>query len=417
MIPSLLRRAGAFRWYWVGQSVSLFGDQITTVALPLVAVLFLHATPADMGYLVAAAWLPYLLFALQAGALVDRHGHRRLVMIGADLGRAALLLTVPAAAALHQLTLIQVFAVIFLNGMLSVFFNVSSATLFVSMVRREDYVSGQSLLAGSRAFSFVGGPAVAGFLVQAFSGPIALVVDAASFLFSALTLGRIRPAEPPAARPQPGHFMSGMRFILGTPTMRSSLAATATINLFQLSYSALAILYLVRYLHISAGLLGVILGIGSIGGLVGSVVAGRLGRRIGVGPAYLAGCVIFTAPLVLTPLAGGPQALIMAMLLAAGFGAGFGVMVLDINVGAIFAALIPNRLRSRVSGAYTVVNYGVRPIGSVLGGVVASAIGVRQTLFIVTIAAMGGVLFLLPSPLRRMRDLPGPLESGQAAAV
>jgi MFS family permease len=267
--------------------------------------------------------------------------------------------------------------------------------------------SGQSLLAGSRAFSFVGGPAVAGFLVQAFSGPIALVVDAASFLFSALTLGRIRPAEPPAARPQPGHFMSGMRFILGTPTMRSSLAATATINLFQLSYSALAILYLVRYLHISAGLLGVILGIGSIGGLVGSVVAGRLGRRIGVGPAYLAGCVIFTAPLVLTPLAGGPQALIMAMLLAAGFGAGFGVMVLDINVGAIFAALIPNRLRSRVSGAYTVVNYGVRPIGSVLGGVVASAIGVRQTLFIVTIAAMGGVLFLLPSPLRRMRDRVG----------
>lgn len=406
MIPQLLRRPGPFRWYWIGQSVSLFGDQITNVALPLVAVLFLHATPAEMGYLVAAAWLPYLLFALQAGALVDRYGHRRLVMIAADLGRAALLLTVPAAAALHQLTLVQVFAVIFLNGTLSTFFNVSMATLFVSMVEREDYVSGQSLLAGSRAFSFVGGPAVAGFLVQAFSGPIALVLDAASFVVSALTLSSIRPAEPPAARPQPGHLMSGVRFILRTPVMRSSLAATATINLFQLSYSALAILYIVRYLHISAGLLGVILGIGSVGGLVGSVVAGRLGRRIGVGPAYLAGCMIFTAPLILTPLAGGPQALVVAMLLAAGFGAGLGVMVLDINVGAIFAALIPNTLRSRVAGAYTVVNYGVRPLGSVAGGLLASAIGVRPTLFIVTIAAVAGALFLLPSPIPGLRELP-----------
>jgi len=201
VIPSLLRRPGAFRWFWLGQAVSLFGDQITTVALPLVAVLFLHATAADMGYLVAAAWLPYLLFALQAGALVDRYGHRRLVMIGADLGRAVLLLTVPVAAALHHLVLVQVFVVIFLNGTLSAFFNVSAVTLLVSMLDREDYLAGHSLVAGSRAFSFVGGPAVAGILVQAFSGPLALVIDAASFLFSAFTLGRIRPVEPPAALP------------------------------------------------------------------------------------------------------------------------------------------------------------------------------------------------------------------------
>ena len=196
MIPQLLRRAGAFRWYWVGQTVSLFGDQITYVAVPLVAVLYLHASPAEMGYLVAAAWLPYLLFALQAGALVDRYGHRRLIMIGADLGRALLLLTVPAAAALHHLALLQLYAVIFLSGTLSTFFNVSMATLFVSMLEREDYLHGQSLLNGSRAFSFVGGPAVAGTLVQAFSGPVALVVDAFSFLVSALCLGRIRPVEP-----------------------------------------------------------------------------------------------------------------------------------------------------------------------------------------------------------------------------
>ena len=408
MIPQLLRRAGAFRWYWVGQTVSLFGDQITYVAVPLVAVLYLHASPAEMGYLVAAAWLPYLLFALQAGALVDRYGHRRLIMIGADLGRALLLLTVPAAAALHHLALLQLYAVIFLSGTLSTFFNVSMATLFVSMLEREDYLHGQSLLNGSRAFSFVGGPAVAGALVQAFSGPVALVVDAFSFLVSALCLGRIRPVEPAIGERRPGHFLEGVRFIAGSPVMRGSLGATATINLFQLSYSALAILYVVRYLHIGPGLLGAILSGGAVGGLLGSVLAGRLGRRLGVGPAYTLGCVIFTAPLVLTPLAGGPQALVVAMLLGAALGSSLGVMVLDINVGAIFAALIPNTLRSRVSGAYTVVNYGVRPVGSVLGGLAASFFGVRPTLFVVTIAAMAGVLFLLPSPIPRMRELPEP---------
>ena len=194
--------------------------------------------------------------------------------------------------------------------------------------------------------------------------------------------------------------------------MRSSLAATATINLFQLSYSALAILYAVRYLHVSPGLLGAILSGGAVGGLLGSLWAGRLGRRVGVGPAYALGCVLFTAPLVLTPLAGGPQAVVVAMLLAAALGSSVGVMVLDINVGAIFAALIPNTLRSRVAGAYTVVNYGVRPVGSVLGGLAASAIGVRQTLFVVTLAAIAGVLFLLPSPILHMRELPEPALPG-----
>jgi len=190
--------------------------------------------------------------------------------------------------------------------------------------------------------------------------------------------------------------------------MRGSLAATTTINLFQLSYSALAVLYVVRYLHIGPGLLGAILSGGAVGGLLGSVLAGRLGRRLGVGPAYTLGCLIFTAPLVLTPLAGGPQVLVVAMLLGAALGSSLGVMVLDSNVGAIFAALIPNTLRSRVSGAYTVVNYGVRPVGSVLGGLAASFFGVRPTLFVVTIAAMAGVLFLLPSPIPRMRELPEP---------
>jgi MFS family permease len=406
VIPSLLRRPGPFRWFWIGQTISLFGDQITLIALPLVAVLLLHAAPAEMGFIVAAAWLPFLLCALPAGAWVDRMRRRRRLMIAADLGRAALLLTVPAAAALDALTLGQLYAVVFLTGLCSVFFGGAYQVLFVAMVPREDYVQGQSLLNGSRAFSFVGGPAVAGFLVQLFSGPVALVADAISFLASALVLSRISPPEPEPEKVERGHLLNGVRFILRSPVMRASLLATATINLFNLAYNALAILYAVRYLHIQPAVLGLIYGTGAIGGLAGSVLAGRLSRRVGIGPAYVAGCVLFTAPLVLVPLAGGPQPLVAAVLLVAGALAAMGVMVLDISAGAIFAALIPNTLRARVAGAYTVVNYGVRPIGSVIGGWLATTVGVRETLFVVTIGAVLGVLWLLPSPIPRMRELP-----------
>jgi predicted MFS family arabinose efflux permease len=149
-----------------------------------------------------------------------------------------------------------------------------------------------------------------------------------------------------------------------------------------------------------------------VGGLIGSVIAGRLSRRIGVGPAFLLGCIVFPAPLVLVPLAGGPMPIVLALLFAAQFGAGIGVMILDISIGAIFAALIPDHLRARVSGAYIVVNYGVRPVGSLLGGALGAAIGVRPTLLVVSICAVAGFLWLLPSPVPRMSTLPASAGSG-----
>lgn len=386
--------------------MSLLGDEITFVAMPLAAVIVLHAGPAAMGFLVAAAWLPYLLLGIPAGAWVDRRASKRRVMLVSDIGRAGLLLTIPAAAAAHALTITQLYVVIFLSGVFSVFFRVADQALFVAMVPRESFIEGQSLINGSRAFSFVGGPPIAGFLVQALSAPAALVADAASFLASAFSLLMIRPNEPPPEPVARGHLLSGVRFIARSPVLRASLAAATTINLFNLAYNALLILYVVRYLHVVPAVLGIVLGVGSVGSVVGSVVTGRLSRRIGIGPAFVIGCVLFTAPLVLVPLAAGQMPVILPLLGASGFLAGFGVMLLDISAGAITAALVPAPLRSRVSGAFTVVNYGVRPIGSILGGALASAIGVRETLFAVTVAAVAGVLWLLPSPLPRLRELP-----------
>jgi MFS family permease len=404
--PRLLGENRPFRTFFVGQAVSLVGDQVSLIALPLVGVLVLRATPAEMGYLTAAALLPNLLFSLHAGALVDRRGRRRQTMIAADLGRAALLATIPVAYGFGALTFAQLYAVGFLVGTLSVLFNVSSSTLFISLVPRERYVEATSLLNGSRALSFVGGPSLGGALVQLLSAPAALVADAASFVVSALSLSRIRPLEPPTEAAERGHLAAGIRYVTSSPIVRSSLLATATINLFNFAFFALFILYANRSLHVRPGTLGLVLGVGALGGVLGSLVTGRISRRIGIGPTFVLGCVLFPLPLLLVPLAGGPRWVVLGCLFLAEFGSGFGVMLLDISYGAISAALVPHRLRARASGAFMVVNYGVRPLGAFAGGMLGGAIGVRPTLWIAAAGAIAGFLWLLPSPLPALRVLP-----------
>jgi MFS family permease len=406
LVPPLLRENVQFRRFWSGQAVSLFGDQVTMIALPLVAVLALDADAAQMGYLVAAELAPNLLFSLHAGAWVDRRGRRRETMIGTDLARAALVGSIPLAYALDALTFAHLLVVGFLMGTMSVLFHVSYSTLFVSLVPRERYVEGGSVMHGTRAFSYVAGPSVGGLLVQALSAPVTLVVDACSYLVSALFLRRVEAVEPETEEAGRGHVAAGVRFILASPIVRAALGATATINFFNYVFFALFILYATRTLEIAAGTLGLVLGAGAVGGIIGSVATAAIGRRIGIGPAFALGCVLFPAPLLLVPLAEGPQPLVLALLFLAEFGSGVGLMVLDISVGAIFAAVIPNRMRSRVAGAYMVVNYGVRPVGALAGGALGSWIGLRETLWIATAGGLLGVLWLLGSPILGLRDLP-----------
>jgi MFS family permease len=404
-IPPLLREL-QFRRFWLGQTVSLFGDQVTLIALPLTAVLILDAGPAQMGYLVAAELAPALLFSLHAGAWIDRRGRRRQTMIATDLGRAALIATIPLAYAIDVLTMGHLYVVAFLTGTLVVIFQVSSASLFSTLVQRDQYVSASSLLYGSRAFSFVAGPSVGGVIVQVFKAPLALLIDAVSFLVSAMFLASIDPPEAAIDEAEGGHVAAGLRYIRRTPTIRAALSATATVNFFNFMFWALFILYVTESLGVEPGTLGLVLGAAAVGGVIGSILAGAVSRRIGLGPAFVFSCVLFTVPLVLVPLAGGPYPLVLAMLLTAEFLSSVGVMILDIAAGAIFAAHIPQHLRARVSGAYGFVNNGVRPLGSLAGGSLGAWIGLRPTLWIAAVGAILGVLWLLPSPLPRLRELP-----------
>jgi len=407
LVPPLLRDR-EFRRFWAGSTVSMFGDQVSSIAVPLTAVLVLHAGPASMGYLTALEWLPSLLLGLHAGAWVDGRGQRRRTMIACDLGRFCLLATVPVCWTLHVLTMWQLYAVICAAGTLSTVFGVADGTLFVSIVSPSQYLDGQSLIYGSRAMSFVAGPSAGGLLAQLLGAPLAIAADALSFLGSALCLSRISPAEPPAASDRRG-VTAGLRFIARSPELRASLIGGAVVNLFNLMFGALFTLYAIRTLHVSAGLLGLVLGCGAIGGVLGSMVTKRIAGRIGTGMAYVAGALLFTVPFALAPLAatvpghavGGP--LVLAMLFAAQFACGFGVMVLDISIGTIFAALIPDAVRSRVGGAFSAINYGTRPVGALLGGLLGTELGLLPALWIAVAGGVIGALLLVPTPVARFR--------------
>lgn len=406
MRPGGLFAGRDFRRLWASHTVSLFGDQVSTLALPLTAVLVLRAGPGAMGMLTAAGMLPSLLFSLYAGSWSDRHGRRRRTMLVTDLARAVLLCSVPVAALFGVLGLPQLYLVAFGVGALGVWFSVADASLFVAVVPTERYVAAQSAIHGSRAFSNLAGPSLGGILVQVLTAPFAVLVDAASFLVSAVALSGIRATEPPTEPARRGAVTAGLAYLRRSPVMRALLAATATVNLFNFMFIALFTLYATRQLGMRPGTLGVVLGAGAVGALLGSAVAGPLTRRLGVGPVLVLGTVLFPAPLLLVPLAAGPGPGAVGLVFGSEFGSGLGVMLLDIAIGAVMAATVPPRLRARVSGAYQAVNYGVRPLGSLLGGAAGSLLGLRPALWIATVGALAGVLFLVPSPVPRLRTLP-----------
>ncbi len=406
--PPLLRQP-EFLKLWAAQSISQLGDQVTLLALPLVAVLTLDASAAQMGFLVAAELLPHLFFSLLAGVWIERSHRRRHLMIVADLGRAALLASVPIAYAFDVLSFPQLYAVAFAVGTFAVMFDVSWSTLFVAVVPRRDVVDANSKMSLSRAVSFVTGPSIGGFLVQLLTAPVTLLVDAVSYLGSAIFLTRIRAQEPPVERNGDGIIRSlrdGFAFVLKDELIRPELLCVATINLFNFVFHAIFVLYATRELGVEPGLLGLILGAGAVGGIIGALIATRVERLIGIGPAFTLGAVLFPLPLILVPLASGSELRIAIMLGAAEFFCSVGVMILDVNAGSITFLRTPDRIRARTSGTFRFVNYGIRPIGALLGGALGTAIGLHTTLWIGVLGALAGVVFLVFSPIPRLREAP-----------
>ncbi|MET7647199.1 MFS transporter [Streptomyces sp. NPDC005426] len=414
-----LWRDRRFSRFWAGQSVSQVGDRITELALPLIAVGALNASANQVAWLTALIWTPNLL-AIVLGAWVDQQVRKRRLMILADLLRAAGMLSLPAAYLLGAVTLTQLYAVAILAGAAGVLFNTAYPPFFVRLVPRASYVDANSKLSASRSVSQVAGPAIGGALVQALTAPVAIVVDALTFLVSAVLIGRIAVEEPPVAATADAPSLlrrarEGLVFVVRHPVLRATLGCAATVNFFTfVAGSGLIVLFASRSLGLSAGVIGAALGVGATGALLGAVLAPVISRRLGVGRSIVVGAVLFPAPIAIAAAANGPLWLGAGALAASEFFSGFGVMLFDVNLNSLQASVIPDQLRSRVAGAYSTINYGVRPVGAVVGGALATLAGLRPTLLVAAVGGTLSVLWLLPSPVPRIRSL-APAPAGRAA--
>ena len=416
---ALLRRHPAFRNLWFGQTISVFGDQITMLALPLVAIVTLDSGALAVGVLAAAGWLPHLVLSLGVGEWIDRRASKRRALVWADVFRALALATIPLAYAFDALTYAQLLVIALVVGSFTVVFDTAYATFLPLVVPRDEVIEAQGRMSVSRSASYIGGPALGGLLVQLLGAPLALAADALSFVGSALFVSRAKVDEP-VPEPSEGTLRSrlavGLRFVFGHPLIRAGVLCTATINFFNLAFNAIVVLFMSKELGLSPGVIGIVFSAGAVGALAGALIAPRAGKRFGIGPTVIAGAVLFPAPLVVFALAGGPEWLVIGILIVTEALASFGVMLYDVNLNSLNLLATPWRLRGRQSGAARLVNYGVRPIGALAGGLLAEAIGLRGALLVGAIGAMGGVLFLLASPMPTTRQVEEPLDGGSSSS-
>lgn len=407
--PGLWRNQD-FLKLWAGQTVSELGSRVTRDGLPLAAVLTLGATPFQMGLLAAAGAAPVLLSGLIAGVWVDRL-RRRPILIAADIGRAVLLGSIPFAVVLGVFTIWQLYVVLALTGILTVLFDSAYVAYLPSLVERENVLEGNSKLALSGAAAEIAGPGAAGALIQALTAPVAILLDAISFLFSVLTLAIIQKPEPsPVAhldrRSVWREAAEGLRATWDNGLLRAFMLTGGTRGFFGSFWAALYALFAIRELGMGPAALGLTIAMGGVGDLLGAVVAGRLVKRYGVGPTLVTSFALSGAVGFLIPLAGGTVLLAVVMLMAAQLVGDMLRTVYEINETTIRQAVTPDRLLGRTNASLQLLAAGVGPLGALAAGGLGQWVGLRATL---GIAAMGGLLavgWLVRSPVRNLRVRP-----------
>jgi MFS family permease len=396
-----------FRALWGAETISQLGSQVTFLALPLVAILVLDESTFRVALLTSVEFLPFLLFTLPAGVWVDRLRRRPILILG-DLGRAVALLSVPVAHWLGVLTIWQLYVVGFVAGVCTVFFDVAYQSYLPALVGREQIVEGNAKLELSRSAASIGGPGLAGALVSALTAPVAVLVDAVSFLVSALLLGRIRAAEVVPARderrPLRTELLEGLRYVLTHSYQRGMVAAVALSNFFgQLVFSILLV-YAVRELGLSAATIGIVLAVGNLGTLAAALTAGRIGKRLGVGRTIVLAALLFAPGTLLIALA--PEGLAIPFITASMMIIGFGGILYNVTAISLIQAITPDRMLGRANASRRFVVWGVIPFGGLAGGALGSAIGLRAT---IAVGAVGGLLAVVPivlSPVRKVVTMP-----------
>jgi MFS family permease len=406
-VTSLWRHRDFMR-LWTGQTISQLGSQVTLLALPLAAILLFGATPLQVGVLGMLEYLPFLVLGLPVGVWVDRL-RRKPVLVIADVGRFAVLGSIPLAYSLDVLYLGHLYVAAFLTGIFTVFFDVAYAAYLPSLIDRARLVDGNSKLEISRSGAQLVGPGMAGVLVEALTAPVAILADAASYLGSVLFLLLIGkkepPVEPPEAPPRMlAQIREGLRYVLGHSQLRPIITCTALLNLASGLNFAVLLLFAVRSLDLSPGVIGAVLTLGNLGFLAGAFAAGRIGRRLGVGPTVIGAGVLIGIGYSIIPLATRSTAI--PLLMISGLVGSLGGVNYNVAARSLVQSMTTERMLGRTIATARFVVWGTIPLGSFFGGILGSRIGLRPTLWVSAGFALVAFVFPLLSPVRRLREMP-----------
>jgi MFS family permease len=402
-----LLRHRDFRLLWIGQGVSDIGTAVSTVVLPLVAVVYLHSSPFEVGLLAALEWLPWLLIGLPAGVWVDRSA-KRPILIQADVCRMLLIGSVPVAAAFGVLTIGHLLGVAFGTGVATVLFQVAYQSYLPTIVAPDDLAEGNAKLQGTQAAAGVAGPGVGGLLVQAFRAPFALVADAISYFVSVLALlgiaAREEPIERSASRSVRAEISEGARYVRSDPLLRTLTISPAIGNFFYAGFESIIVLFLVRSVHVAPGTVGLLVAVVGLGAVAGAALARPVSRWIGTSRTIWVGMAV-TSPFAL-----------MIPLTTRGAGLGFfvagqvivalGVLMYNVTIGGFRQRYCPPRILGRVVASMRFVLFGTTPLGSLVGGALASVLDIRTAMWVLVIGNLIPIAVLYFSPLSTMRDLP-----------
>jgi len=406
-----LWRRGDFLKLWAAQTVSDFGARIAREGIPYAAVLTVGANPIQMGVLAALGLGPSVVVGLTAGGLVDRSRRRR-VLIAADVIRAVVLTTIPIAALTHMLTMAELYVAAFIVGALSVLFDIADHAYLPSLVERDLLLDANGKFAVTESVAEMGGPALAGALAQVFTPALAVGVNAITYLVSAAFLAGIRQPEAPPRPASRTTLASDLRLGLAVamrePLVRGPFLANLVSSASGAAFATLYALFSLRVLHFPVAILGVVVAMGGVGALGGALAFNALSRAVGLGPATVVSGLVSALSALLIPFAQGGLALSLAMMVAAQLiGDSFGVAML-IGTKSLQQAVLPGEALGRAGAAMRAASGALGVIGALAAGFAAMWIGVRSTLFIGAAGIILAQLFVIASPLARLRTLPAP---------
>lgn len=409
--PVKLSENRDFLKFWAGETVSLFGSQVTVLALPLAAVVELDVDARELGFLQFLQFIAFGVLAMPLGVWADRR-RKKPIMIGTNAVRALLIFTVPLMAVFDVLSLNALYVVALSVSICTVLFDVCWMSYVPTVVADDKLrVEANGRLGMSLSASQLAGPSLGGVLVQVFTAPITLVIDALSYVVSVFSLLAIRAKEPsPSPRRSDSTFIhelgEGLRWVFGNTYLRILATVGSLFNFFIMFTQAIFLLFAVRTLSLPTGFVGMILSAGAVGGLLGAAVAGRATRRFPLGRVYQVATVTSLCSFILIPMAAGPEWLAIAILVVAYFVILFGLSIANVVSISLRQAVTPPALMARMNAAMRTSLYGIGAIGALTGGFVGAAVGLRPALWIAAVGAIGSTLPMFVSSLRHVRTLP-----------